>query len=73
MEQPPVVEDGETPSVTVLHTGCGSFEVNRSAFDLGDPFSAPTLSLPGAALCAHARAIECRSRAVAAAHPQGAP
>ena len=22
-EQPPVVEDGETPSVTVLHTGCG--------------------------------------------------
>ena len=50
----------------VLHTGCGSFEVNRSAFDLGDPFSAPTLSLPGAALCAHARAIECRSRAVRA-------
>jgi len=39
----------------VLHTGCGSFEVNRSAFDLGDPFAAPTLSLPGAALCARAR------------------
>ena len=38
----------------VLHTGCGSFEVNRSAFDLGDPFAAPTLSLPGAALCARA-------------------
>ena len=50
----------------VLHTGCGSFEVNRSAFDLGDPFAAPTLSLPGAALCAHARAIECRSHAVRA-------
>ena len=35
----------------VLHTGCGSFEVNRSVFDLGNPFSASTLSLPGGTLC----------------------
>ena len=62
----------------VLHTGCGSFEVNRSAFDLGDPFAAPTLSLPGAALFARAwpwsaAAAPCRPRPGRASLGAGQP
>ena len=42
-----VSASGLTYKGEVLHTGCGGFEVNRSSYDLGDPFTHRSLSLPG--------------------------